>query len=69
MMPSRHGIAGQKSSLIIAIYSRRKYGCIIDDKECYLFDLFDIGITVSFMILRAAELGLVAHVIAGYDPR
>jgi hypothetical protein len=66
MMPSRQGIAGQKSSLIIAVYSKREYDCIIDDRECYLFDT---GIAVSFMILRAAELGLVAHVIAGYDPR
>ncbi len=30
--------------------------------------MFDTGIAVGFMILRAAEFGLVAHIIAGYSP-
>jgi nitroreductase len=29
--------------------------------------LFDTGMSVGMMILRATELGLVAHPIAGYD--
>jgi len=54
----------RSSSLIIAVYSKREYDCIIRDREYYLFDT---GIAVGFMILRAAELGLVAHIIAGYN--
>jgi nitroreductase len=29
--------------------------------------LFDTGMATAFLILRATELGLVAHPIAGYD--
>jgi len=55
----------RNSSLIIAVYSKRGYDCLIGDREYYLFDT---GIAVGFMILRAVELGLIAHVIAGYNP-
>lgn len=54
----------KKASLIIAVYSKKDYDCVIDEREYYLFDT---GIAVAFMILRATELGLVAHPIAGYD--
>lgn len=54
----------KKSSLIIAVYSEKDYDCIIDEREYYLFDT---GMAVAFMILRATELNLVAHPIAGYD--
>jgi len=55
----------RNSSLIIAVYSKREYDYLIGDREYYLFDT---GIAVGFMILRAVELGLIAHVIAGYNP-
>ncbi|MCS7138741.1 MAG: nitroreductase family protein [Crenarchaeota archaeon] len=54
----------KKSSLIIAVYSEKDYDCIIGEREYYLFDT---GMAVAFMILRATELDLVAHPIAGYD--
>lgn len=31
--------------------------------------MFDTGIAVGFMMLRATELGLVAHAIAGYNSK
>lgn len=52
------------SSLIIAVFSRKDTDCVIKEREYYLFD---VGMASAFMILRATELGLVAHPIAGFD--
>jgi nitroreductase len=54
------------SSLIIAVYSKKENDCMLPGRDYYLFD---VGISVGFMILRATELGLVAHPIAGYDEK
>lgn len=53
------------ASLMIAVFSRREDDGMIGDREYYLFDT---GLAVATLILRATELGLVAHPIAGYDP-
>ncbi|MDD2805737.1 MAG: nitroreductase family protein [Elusimicrobiales bacterium] len=50
--------------LIIAAFARKDYDCVIKEREYYLFDL---GMAVSALLLRATELGLVAHPIAGFD--
>jgi len=52
-------------SLIVAVFAEKEADCIIKDREYYLFDT---GMQTAFLILRATELGLVAHPIAGYDP-
>jgi nitroreductase len=52
------------SSMIIAVFSNKELDCQIKGIEYYLFDT---GMAVAFLILRATELGLVAHPIAGYD--
>lgn len=52
------------ASLIIAVYSKKDHDCVVKEREYYLFDT---GMAVALMILRATELGLVAHPIAGYD--
>lgn len=52
------------ASMIIAVFSRRDYSCRIKGRIYYLFD---VGLATGFLILRATELGLVAHPIAGYD--
>lgn len=54
----------QAASMIIAVASRRDLDCIVADRE---YDLFDTGMATAFLILRATELGLVAHPIAGFD--
>lgn len=54
------------ASMIVAVYSSRDYDCVIHDREYYLFDT---GMATAFLILRATELGLVAHPIAGFSPR
>ncbi len=52
------------ASMIIAVFSRKDLDCLIRGREYYLFDT---GMATAFMILRATELGLVAHPIAGFN--
>jgi len=54
------------ASMIIVVLSKKEYDCVIREREYYLFD---VGMATAFLILRATELGLVAHPIAGYSPR
>ncbi len=56
----------RKASLIIVVLGRKEDDCIIRDRIYYQFD---IGMATEAMILRATELGLVAHPIAGYSPK
>jgi hypothetical protein len=51
--------------LVTVVLSRRDLDCITAGREYYLFDT---GLASAFMILRATELGLVAHPIAGFNP-
>jgi len=52
------------ASMVIAVFSEKKLDCVIKERHYYLFDT---GMAVAFLMLRATELGLVAHPIAGYD--
>jgi nitroreductase len=54
-----------KDSMIIAVLAKKDFDCVIKDR---LYYLFDTGIAVGNLLLRAVELGLVAHPIAGYSP-
>jgi len=54
-----------EASLMIAVFSRKTDDCIIKDRD---YHLFDTGMAVAFLILRATELGLIAHPIAGFSP-
>ena len=56
----------QSASMIIAVFSKKEDDCIIRDREYYLFDS---GMGIGFLILRATDLGLVAHPIAGFSPK
>jgi nitroreductase len=53
------------ASMIIAVASKKEFDCIIKERQYYQFDC---GMATAFLILRATELGLVAHPIAGYIP-
>jgi len=53
-------------SLIIAVISKPELDCRMKDGREYY--LFDVGMATFALILRATELGLVAHPIAGYFP-
>jgi len=54
----------QNSSLIIAVFSSKEEDCILNARE---YSYFDTGMATAFIILRATELNLVAHPIAGFD--
>jgi nitroreductase len=55
-----------KASMIIVVLGKKDDDCVIYDRIYYRFD---IGMATAHIILRATELGLVAHPIAGYSPR
>jgi len=55
-----------KASMIIAVFSKEEDDCIIRDR---IYHQFDCGLAVGFLVLRATELGLVAHPIAGFSPK
>lgn len=52
------------SSLIIVPFAKKEDDCVTGGREYFMFD---VGMAVAFIILRATELGLVAHPIAGYE--
>ncbi|MCK4511504.1 nitroreductase family protein, partial [bacterium] len=54
------------ASMIVAVISRADLDCQIMGRDYFLFDT---GMATAQMILRASELGLVAHPIAGYSPK
>jgi len=54
------------ASMIIAVFSKKEDDCVIKDRE---YHHFDCGQAAAFLILRATELGLVAHPIAGFSPK
>ncbi len=55
----------KSASMIIAVLSKKDYDCVIGDR---VYHQFDTGMATAFLILRATELGFVAHPIAGYSP-
>jgi nitroreductase len=55
----------ERASMIIAVFSRPELDCIIKERE---YNWFDTGMATALLILRATELGLVAHPIAGFRP-
>lgn len=61
---SKNNDWAKDASMVIVVYSKKDFDCDIKGREYYLFDT---GLAVAFLILRATELGLVAHPIAGYD--
>ncbi len=61
---SKGNVWAKAASMIIAVFGKEDSDCILGDRHYYLFDL---GQASAFLQLRATELGLVAHPIAGYD--
>jgi nitroreductase len=52
------------ASMIVAVFSRAGEDCTVKDR---VYHHFDTGMGTAFLILRATELGLIAHPVAGYD--
>jgi hypothetical protein len=49
--------------MIIGVFSEPEDDCMIGERQYYLFDT---GMATAFLILRATELGLIGHPIAGF---
>lgn len=54
------------ASMIVVVLSRHDLDCRTKGRDYYQFDT---GMATAFLVLRATELGLVAHPIAGYSPK
>jgi nitroreductase len=69
-LSSGNQIWASKASMIIVAFAKKEDDCVIIqndyEREYYLFD---VGQAVAFLILQATELDLVAHPIAGYNPK
>ncbi|MEA2071612.1 MAG: nitroreductase family protein [Asgard group archaeon] len=55
----------KKASMIVAVFTKKELDCISGKTREYY--LYDTGMAVGFMLLKATELGLVIHPIAGYS--
>lgn len=53
-----------KASMIIAVFSKEKDDCVLKNR---IYHQFDTGMATALLLLKATELGLVAHPIAGFD--
>lgn len=53
-----------QAAMIIAVISQKELDCVVKGREYYQFDS---GMAAAFLMLRAADLDLVCHPIAGYD--
>ncbi len=54
----------QNASLIIGVFSRVEDDCEVKKRK---YHLFDTGQASAYLQLKATEMGLVAHPIAGFD--
>lgn len=56
-----------RASMIIVVLSKKELDCVMPNREFYY--AFDTGMAIGLLMLRATELGLVAHPIAGFSPK
>ncbi|MBD3180565.1 MAG: nitroreductase [Candidatus Latescibacteria bacterium] len=64
---SRGNEWARHASMIIAVCSKPELDCQIKDGREYYS--FGVGMSVGIMMLKATELRLVCHAIAGYSPK
>ncbi len=54
----------KEASMIIAVFSKKDFDCIVSDREYYLFGT---GMATAHLMLAIVDKGLVAHAMAGFD--
>jgi nitroreductase len=54
----------RSASMVVGVFSAPPLDCIVARREYYLFDT---GLAVGMMLLKATDMGLIAHPIAGFD--
>lgn len=55
-----------RAPLVIAVSAKEDDDCQLSERRDYY--LFDCGLAIGQLVLRATEMALVAHPIAGFDP-
>lgn len=55
----------ESASLIVVVFSKVDHDCMLGDR---IYFGFDTGLSASLIMLRAHDLGLVAHPFAGFKP-
>ncbi len=55
-----------RADTVIVVAARETDDCQLSDRRDYY--RFDCGLALGQLLLRATELGIIAHPIAGYDP-
>jgi nitroreductase len=63
---SKGNVWASRAPVIMVVASKPDDDCKLSDRRDYY--LFSTGLAVGQLELRATELGLIAHPIAGYDP-
>jgi len=63
---SRGNSWATRAQMIIVVAAKDQDDCQLSDRRNYF--LFDCGLAIGQVELRATELGLISHPIAGYDP-
>ncbi len=53
-----------EASMIIAAFAMKETDCTVKGREYFMFDT---GMACAMIMLRATELGLIAHPIVGFD--
>ncbi|MGD0057584.1 MAG: nitroreductase family protein [Methanomassiliicoccales archaeon] len=63
---SKGNVWATRSPLILVVAAKPDDDCRLSDNRDYY--LFSTGLAVGQMLLRATELGIIAHPIAGFNP-
>lgn len=63
---SKGNVWATRAPVIMVVCAKPPEDCQLSDRRDYF--LFSTGLSIGQLELRATELGLVAHPIAGYDP-
>ena len=61
---SRGNYWGERASMIVAIASRPELDCRNDEGD---YNWFDTGMASLILMLKATEMGIASHPIAGFD--
>jgi nitroreductase len=54
----------QKASMIVAVFTEPGSDC---DVQGVQYEMFDTGMAAALMMLKAVDLGLITHPIAGFN--
>jgi nitroreductase len=63
---SKGNVWATRSPLILVVAAKSDDDCRLSDNRDYY--LFSTGLAVGQLVLRATELGIIAHPIAGFNP-